>query len=210
MQKSYVGSRVTSVGPAHELGWAAGDDRRRGAPGDLCRATLNGFQDQARRSPTMQLPGRDLDPQPQRSLQLLVGLLPIETVRTNDILSVDEVLAQGVPMPLQPIERHARDTTAPDSQPRDKLGIRPTTSDAISAPPRGRAKRGNSDTGPTERVVLESPQMDRKIVRSPSVAQGRSVIADLAERITAQPELTITKNCRHSPPPKASPVHVGD
>jgi hypothetical protein len=140
----------------------------------------------------MQLPGGNLDPQPQRILQTRPWLLLIDAVRANNILGVDEVLAQRVPVALEPVERHTGDSTWVGSQPRDQLGVRPTVSDAIAAP-RGRpGQRGDGDARPSERIVLESPQVDREIVRRPSRTQGGSIGADLVERITAPTELAIT------------------
>lgn len=81
------------------------------------RAIIGGFEDQARRTPAMQLSGRNLNPQPQRVLQVGAGLLLVQTVRTNNILSVHEVLAQRVAITLESVERHTGDTRPPGSQP---------------------------------------------------------------------------------------------
>ena len=54
----------------------------------------------------MQLPGGSLNPQPQGLFQLVARLLLREIVRANDILSVNVVLAQRVPMATEPVKGH--------------------------------------------------------------------------------------------------------
>ncbi len=162
-------------------------------------APVRAFQHEARCAPTMQVPGGNLNPQPQRVLELIGWSVLIEPIRANDILGVHEVLAKCVSVALEPVERHARDPASLRAQPRDEFGIRPTASQVIGASRCRSGQRGNDDAGPPERIALERPQVDREIVCRPFLAQGGSVRGDLVERITTPAKLAITQFSGHFP-----------
>ncbi len=147
----------------------------------------------------MQLPGGDLDSQPQRGLKLMVWPVRIESVRAHNILGVHEVLAKCVSVALEPVKRHASDPTSLRAQPCDELRIRPTAFEVIGASRSHGGQRGDNNSGPPERIALERPHVDREVVCRPSLAQRGSVRGDLIERITTPAKLAVTKFGCHLP-----------
>ncbi len=127
----------------------------------------------------------------------MIWTVLVESVRADDILGVDEVLAQRVSVAFEPVEGHASDPTLLRPQPCDEFGVRPAAFEVIGAPRCMSGQRGNNDAGPPERIALQRPQVEREIVCIPSLAQSGGVRVDLVQRVTTAAKLAVTQCCRH-------------